>query len=530
MSPHRRLHLLVVALLALALPLSIPVPAEAQTERPSCVNPGSDPDGDGWGWENDQSCIVPDPLGRLPEPYSRSCWALEDFVAGCTMSGGPWTPEVTSHMNLTGLATPGTDLGANVQIVSDPNLVVFNQRVLYIVGPYLTADLNNPEANDFDTAAAEAAAVLTLAAPAVGDAVNTAEAQGATVIYVSFGDAPNADIPVSSRAEAVRRTIRNFERVRPMPADKAAQQTDSMVIGVSLGGLAAKQALHDLEVEGTDHGVDTYVSWDSPHNGAHIPTAIQFVPVFLKRAFDKMDEGVLAGFSDEAEDAEKAALRLVKLTLHNPVARQVLIKNIEFPNRPAPAEVFNTPYPQDPLNVAVASGSLNDVRPQFGDRILTVDTGEGRIGSELRITIDHPAIDVDASAVQTFDGELRWRKPLAFKDSKYARTRSVTNPEIVRYDGASCGIDSQVVTQLRDQLDTQLRAGWRNPSVTVGEARVCFIPTTSAIDQEWQRIGQRLAFKSKFDQVIGDSVNNEHLAVEPGTRDRVLQLVRDRLR
>lgn len=47
------------------------------------------------------------------------------------------------------------------------------------------------------------------------------------------------------------------------------------VLGISMGGVVARRALVELEADNVQHNVETYISFDSPHNGAYIPIGLQ---------------------------------------------------------------------------------------------------------------------------------------------------------------------------------------------------------------------------------------------------------------
>lgn len=49
-----------------------------------------------------------------------------------------------------------------------------------------------------------------------------------------------------------------------------------ILIGHSMGGLIARYALKTMENQNIQHGVGTYVSWDSPHLGANIPIGLLY--------------------------------------------------------------------------------------------------------------------------------------------------------------------------------------------------------------------------------------------------------------
>ncbi|NUT53153.1 MAG: hypothetical protein HOV94_38590 [Saccharothrix sp.] len=51
--------------------------------------------------------------------------------------------------------------------------------------------------------------------------------------------------------------------------------------GFSMGGLVTRYALAKMEAEGIDHQTAVYVSYDSPHNGAWVPIALQGLAHFM---------------------------------------------------------------------------------------------------------------------------------------------------------------------------------------------------------------------------------------------------------
>ncbi len=81
-----------------------------------------------------------------------------------------------------------------------------------------------------------------------------------------------------------------------------------IIAGTSLGGLTSRYALTYMEHYGLPHNVGTFISVDSPQNGANIPVGVQFWADF---------------FADEA--AEAAAARDALL---NPAPRQLLLYHL----------------------------------------------------------------------------------------------------------------------------------------------------------------------------------------------------------
>ncbi len=54
-----------------------------------------------------------------------------------------------------------------------------------------------------------------------------------------------------------------------------------VIIGHSMGGLAARIALAQLEADAVEHGVALYVSYDAPHSGVNVPQGMQQLKVKL---------------------------------------------------------------------------------------------------------------------------------------------------------------------------------------------------------------------------------------------------------
>ncbi|WP_051969163.1 lipase family protein [Kitasatospora azatica] len=55
-----------------------------------------------------------------------------------------------------------------------------------------------------------------------------------------------------------------------------------IVGGVSMGGIITRYALAEMEEKKQDHQTGTYLSWDSPHNGAWIPLVLQQLAYFFE--------------------------------------------------------------------------------------------------------------------------------------------------------------------------------------------------------------------------------------------------------
>jgi len=106
--------------------------------------------------------------------------------------------------------------------------------------------------------------------------------------------------------------------LRDVNEDKTTREPN-VVVGASMGGIVARYALMKMEVDGEEHETATYISFDSPHEGANIPLGLQYAAVFFS--------GVAGGKATEFMNI-----------LGRPAARQLLVyhwtaSNNEHPNQ-----------------------------------------------------------------------------------------------------------------------------------------------------------------------------------------------------
>ncbi|MEV0387143.1 hypothetical protein [Nonomuraea sp. NPDC050643] len=95
-------------------------------------------------------------------------------------------------------------------------------------------------------------------------------AQGIDVVLLGYG-ARHTHLQANAgvAAACVRRAI-----------SERAGDTPLIVGGVGMGGLITRYALAEMEHRGEDHQTETYLSYDTPHNGAWIPLILQQLAYF----------------------------------------------------------------------------------------------------------------------------------------------------------------------------------------------------------------------------------------------------------
>lgn len=101
----------------------------------------------------------------------------------------------------------------------------------------------------------------------------------------------------------------------------------NIIFGHSMGGLIARYTLVDIEKDGIEHQVSTYISHDSPHLGANIPLGLlYFIPQFMSMMtgnptiHDLIDE-ISNGLLSSGESA-------IYKVLHSVGVRQMLVNYV----------------------------------------------------------------------------------------------------------------------------------------------------------------------------------------------------------
>lgn len=163
-------------------------------------------------------------------------------------------------------------------------------------------------------------------------------AQGFDVVVLNFRDAVDS---------IQRNAMVAVELLQQVQATIEPDRTIALA-GASMGGLIGRYALAYMETNGLPHRVRTFLSFDSPQNGANIPLGIQYWLWF---------------FQDESPDA--AALLAA---LDTPGARQMLAyHHTDPPGGTGQADPLRAQlladfaavgaYPEQPRTVAIANGS-----------------------------------------------------------------------------------------------------------------------------------------------------------------------------
>ena len=168
----------------------------------------------------------------------------------------------------------------------------------------------------------------------------------------------------------------------------------NVVLGMSMGGLVARYALRNMELNGKIHETKLYISHDTPHQGANIPLGIQA----FARHFYGEDISIPIFFSLIDFDLMSASSFMPGLNdgfdlLESPAAKQMLIyqldgdgSNLSY-NNSMSQSFFNeyhsmgNPVQNGIRNIAIANGS------ECGNTL-------GFVNNETLIDIDYKVIDL----------------------------------------------------------------------------------------------------------------------------------------
>jgi hypothetical protein len=321
--------------------------------------------------------------------------------------------------------------------------------------------------------------------------IEDVRADGYDVIVFNFTDAKDY---IQRNAFA---TVELIETVQSL----TAPTTTFALLGASMGGLCARYALSYMETNAIPHRVRTYVSFDTPQNGANIPLGIQYWLDF---------------FSDES--AEAAALLA---SLDSPAARQMLVYHHQDP--PTTTGVSDPlrgvldgelaalgDYPTLTRNVAMSNGSSTMVGQGFqsGEQII-----DWNYSSFLVDVVGNVWAVPDGSSAQILQAEI---DPIFVSPDVLNVTVSGTSP----YDNAP--------------------GGWRNSMAQMDSVEApygdivalydnhCFIPTVSALDLATSDLFYDVAGDpnvlalSPFDAVYFPAENQPHVDITPENKQWIL--------
>ncbi|MER8186044.1 hypothetical protein [Kitasatospora sp. NPDC094015] len=315
-------------------------------------------------------------------------------------------------------------------------------------------------------------------------------AAGIDVVLVGFEQRhtyiqANAGVVISAINEAINRRVGD---------------TPLIVGGVSMGGIITRYALAEMEDKGQDHQTGTYLSWDSPHNGAWIPLVLQQMAYFF-----------------ESMPTEPGKVKEAEL-IRSPAAQQLLyawVPDAKYEGPVATASELRVQFlselrelgqfPQRPRKLGVANGT---------------GTGVGRdlpAGGEV-FEVQVPLVVYARANFQPDGGE---RKPIGEMRAVGQVRRGFTS-HVPGLDGAPGGtLDSfgKIAKALGAEIPATYEYG-------------CFVPSVSAVALDYDPVAwdvdpyervEAVDEKSALDEFKCDTENTVHSQVTKPLVDWIVE-------
>ena len=341
-----------------------------------------------------------------------------------------------------------------------------------------------------------------------GQTLNDAvEAAGYDLVFVDYANGTDF---IQRNAFMVEEVIAWVNR------NKTGTQKN-VILGMSMGGLVARYALRDMEVNGLTHNVKLYISHDSPHQGANVPLAAQAMarhlygetftlPVFLS-IFDvriKKLRDLVPGLGE--------ALNL----LQSPAAQQMLIYQLSgegasTPVNNSPHASFTTEYKNLGFptqggirNIAISNGSECGTPLNFAPYAQLISVNETidlplainvvlfwvntlsanptkiitsflSTNTDVKMDFDLRALP-DKQALRVYKGSLYIKKKVLFliniEEPLIAEKSTYSTPDMLPLDNAAGGI--------YDVNDFATLPATFTPYIL--QQRFNFVPTYSSLD------------------------------------------------
>jgi len=302
--------------------------------------------------------------------------------------------------------------------------------------------------------------------------------------------------------------------IQELNAQKQGDE-ELVVLGPSMGGLIARYALAYMEQEGLPHETRLYLSFDSPHRGANIPIALQYLINYF---------AVVGG--------DPMAQATVDFVLNSSAAKQMLVDHLsghllagsdleQDPNLLLPAgapnfrdefqqELDALGFPQNVRNVTMINGAVDG-------------TNIGSPGMEVVNT----SIEVDAltdiDIALYFTPEAGQNITVTDVATYFIGIPISTFSADAQSPGSSDGVDS--APGGTGNISSALAGGGGSPVLqefidALNQDEYSFIPTMSALaidTDNWHGPADLAA--SPFDNIEASTINSGHVSLTQSMAD-----------
>ncbi|MFI9245306.1 hypothetical protein ACIGXF_22605 [Streptomyces sp. NPDC053086] len=284
------------------------------------------------------------------------------------------------------------------------------------------------------------------------------------------------------------------------------RQGDAPLIvgGVSMGGMITRYALAEMEAHSMDHQTETYLSWDTPHNGAWIPLVLQQMAYFF--------ESFPTGNPDAPKQAD---------LIRSPAAQQLLwawVEDAKYSGAVATSSELRKQFlaelqeygqfPVRPRKLGVSNGMGNG-------------TGRDLPPGETVFDWRLPLVAAASARIQPDNGE---HQPIG-EMKALGQVRRGSTSHVPALDGAPGGSLASF-GMIADALKAEIRQEHRSG---------CFVPAVSAVALDFDPVAWDVnpyedieslpAEKSMLDEFKCDSKNTEHSQVTETLADWILERI-----
>ncbi len=383
-------------------------------------------------------------------------------------------PDPTEIISLTS-APPYSATGLLYVAKADTNAPALNNPVLVVEGFDLDNSMDWPELYDLLNQES---------------LVEDIQAFGRDLVILNFGD---STLDILANTALTETAIDYINANRADPTDKF------IAVGASLGALTVRKALVDM----ADHDVNSWISFDGPHEGANIPLGIQEYLEFFA--------------------SQNASASNLLAILDRPAARQMLLAHHSVPDGltggslPEYSDYFAlmdaAGYPTNCKGIAISNGSgLGDTLPfNPGDQIIHwTDSGF------LEPTINADVYALPRTSATVFSGSITFIIPI---DSV-----TVNSYHPLSFDNAPGGTRSTFL-----QLYTNIPPDQISGDDYLTTTNHCFIPTVSALGIPIGNLESNLAANtgllalSPFDEIHYATNNEEHVEINPRNKRWIMR-------
>ena len=284
-----------------------------------------------------------------------------------------------------------------------------------------------------------------------------------------------------------------------MVNDSISYQRQPVIIGASMGGLVSRYALLYMELNGFDHNIRTFISYDSPQHGANMPLGIQFWINF---------------FASQSADAAYLDGRLL-----SPAAKQILMYHYTQSGNLAAGSDPLLPqlqlelagmgdYPQLVRKVSIVNGSGTSTNQGFqpAAQIVEYEYSSWVIGIKGNCWAV-PTL----SQSQVFEGLIDYPWPLS-------------DDQMDVYLNPGLPLDNCPGGFRTTMLDLQNQTAPYG-SIVALYPNHAFIPTVSALAIDTSNFfynaqtDANILDRTPFDQVYFPSLNEEHIFISPESKN-----------